>query len=86
MLTHPDPQLQIILNDVTEQRDIAMVAKASLQVALAAAQAEIATLKAQVSFLTPPGAEVVTLKAVPAPPAPAPDVVDAEIIKEEPAP
>ena len=47
MLTHPDPQLQILLNDITEQRDAYMVAKANLQVALAAAQAEIAALKAK---------------------------------------
>ena len=63
MLSHPDPQLQILLNDITEQRDAFMVAKAHLQVQLAATQAELAAVKAKL----PPEPEINVIVEEPAP-------------------
>jgi hypothetical protein len=54
MLTHTDPVIQSLLDDITEQRDRAMLDKANLKVALNAAQAQIAELTAPKPDTEPP--------------------------------
>ena len=67
MLTHPDPQIQALFNDITEQRDISMVAKVNVQMALTALHAEHEMLKAsfaaQEITITALHAEIEGLKA-----------------------
>lgn len=47
MLQHPDPIIQSLFDDITEQRDIAMVKVANLKVAVNQQLVEIAALKAK---------------------------------------
>ena len=45
MLNHPDPVIQSLFDDISEQRDTAMVMVANLRVAVKALQEEVARLK-----------------------------------------
>lgn len=46
MLTHPDPVIQSLFDDICEQRDRAMVLVANMRVAIKTKDEEIARLKA----------------------------------------
>ena len=54
MLSHPDPVIQTLFNNICEQRDVAMVQAANCTVALKNAQDEIEALKAQLPVVLPP--------------------------------
>lgn len=51
MLTHPDPQIQALFNDIAEQRDASMVAKVNATLALTACNTELEAAKARISAL-----------------------------------
>lgn len=51
MLTHPDPQVQILLTAIEKQRDQAMVDSSNLQIALTNATAELEATKTRMKLL-----------------------------------